>query len=187
METNLIDRSITPLGDRADRQPAARVTEPSLDRQTDAVRLGEIGTILLNAGRYEDALGLFEQALALQPHDVESWCRRADALAALDRYEDALHSLEQAQELAGFGQPRLWVQKAVILILLNRPQEALSDCNYALWLEPEHAQAWLFRGVSLQRMGRYPEAYRSYRRASHPAKPTLHHHPQTLCHDLNVD
>lgn len=118
---------------------------------------------------------------------MESWCRRADALAALDRYEDALHSLEQAQELAGFGQPRLWVQKAVILILLNRPQEALSDCNYALWLEPEHAQAWLFRGVSLQRMGRYPEAYRSYRRASHPAKPTLHHHLQTLCHDLNVD
>lgn len=184
METLLRDRPITPVGDRARLRPQARLAKPSFDPQTEAIRLCEIGKILLNAGRFAAALDQFEQALAWQPHDVESWYSRAEALAALNRYEAALHSLEQAQALADFGEPRLWVQKAMILIALHHPQAALTHCNCALWLEPNHVQAWLFRGVALQQLGRDQEAQRSYRRASHRATSTLHDRMSQLCHDL---
>ena len=187
METLLRDRPTTPVDDRPRTRPNARVAKPSFDPQTEAIRLCETGKILLQAGRYADALDQFEQALAWQPHDVESWYSRADALAALNRYEAALHSLEQAQSLAGLDEPRLWVQKAIMLIALNHPQAALTHCNCALWLEPNHVQAWLFRGVALQQLGRDQEAQRSYRRASHRTTSTLHDHLGQLCHDLALE
>ncbi|MGF1517294.1 MAG: tetratricopeptide repeat protein [Nodosilinea sp.] len=187
MEMLLRDRPTAPVDDRPRTRPKARVAKPSFDPQTEAIRLCEIGKILLNAGRFEAALAQFEKALACQSHDVESWYGRAEALAALNRYEAALHSLEQAQALANLDEPRLWVQKAIILIALHHPQAALTHCNCALWLEPNHVQAWLFRGVALQQLGRDQEAQRSYRRASHRATATLHDHMSQLCHDLALE
>jgi tetratricopeptide (TPR) repeat protein len=143
-----------------------------------------MGKIYLEMGRYPDALAEFEQALTLQPHDVESWYSRASALACLGRHAAALHSLEQAQELAGFANAHLWVQKAVLLILLDDPTSALNCCNQALWRSPNHAQAWLFRGVSLHRLGRFRAACRSYQRVAQTAPPTPADSLRRLCHDL---
>lgn len=195
METMVRDRQITPTGQRPrgqspkDRSLAiAPRALPLCDYQTVAVGHCELGKIRLEMGRFQDALELFEQALALHPHDVESWYNRAEALTCLSRYEDALASLEQAQTLAGFGTTRLWVQKAVVLLWLNRLEAALNCCNRALWLNPDHSQAWLFRGVALHRLGRTKEASRSYRRV---AQPTLssgaHSNLQRLCQDIVRD
>ena len=118
---------------------------------------------LLREGHPLEALQQCEAALAINPHRVENWCDRAEVLACLNRYEEALDNVEQAQELAGFSDPNIWLQKATILILLARYQEALSCCRYVLQRHANHLQAWLFQGVALQRMGHYQEAYRSYR------------------------
>jgi tetratricopeptide (TPR) repeat protein len=135
-------------------------------------------------GRYPEALDQFEQALTAHPHDIESWYSRADALACLGRYEDALQSLEQAQELAGFADTRFWVQKAVLLILLNQPEAALNCCNQVLWRSPSHRQAWLFRGVALHRLGRFRASYRSYQRVLQPVLSSTADSIRRLCHDL---
>lgn len=70
--------------------------------------------------------------LTVHPHDIGSWYSRADSLACLGRYDDALQSLEQAQELAGFAAPQFWLQKAALFILLNQPKAVLNCCNQAL-------------------------------------------------------
>lgn len=168
METCVRDRQILPLNDRWASAP-----QTAFEAQAVALRHCELGKIRLEMGRFAEALGLFEQALTLQPHDVESWCGRAEALACLGRSDEALHSIEQAQELAGFANTRLWVQKAGLLVLLNRPEAALNCCNRALWLSPSHAQAWLFRGVALQGLGRFQAACRSYRRVTQPTASPL--------------
>ncbi|PZV08962.1 MAG: hypothetical protein DCF32_03505 [Leptolyngbya sp.] len=191
METMVRDRQISPVGLRPTANPPrghlATIPKalPAHDAETVAMGQCELGKIRLEMGRFEDALGLFEQALALQPHDVESWHNRAEALTCLGRYEDALASLEQAQTLAGFATPRLLVQKAVVLIWLSRLEAALTCCNRALWLNPNHSQAWLFRGVALQRLGRSQEAHRSYRRVAQPALAAgAHSNLQRLCQDI---
>lgn len=140
-------------------------TSPSIfDAQTEAIRHHEIGTLLLNNSRYEDALCRFEQALALQPHAADHWYGRAEALACLSRYEEALSSLEQAQDLTHLSDVRIWVQKATVLILLGRYEAALSCCALVLQREPDHIQALLFQGVAWHRLGQFRKAYRSYRR-----------------------
>lgn len=106
----------------------------------------------------------------MNPHDVESWCHRAELLTRLQRYEEALSSLEQAEALAGFPETKICIQKAVLLILLSRYLEALTCCEAVLQQEPDHLQAWLFRGVACHRLGRYREAYRSYGRAIPPTE-----------------
>lgn len=194
METMVRDRQISPIGLRPSAlAPGNRALAiapsalPACDRETVAMGHCELGKIRLEMGRFQDALELFEQALALQPHDVESWYNRAEALTCLSRYADALASLEQAQTLAGFATPRLWVQKAVVLLWLNRLEAALNCCNRALWLNPDHSQAWLFRGVALHRLGRSKEAHRSYRRVAQPATAGAHSNLQRLCQDIVRD
>ncbi|MEA5448780.1 tetratricopeptide repeat protein [Leptolyngbya sp. CCNP1308] len=192
METMVRDRQITPTGSRsAAIAPGRRAlgmapfAPSAFDPRTVAMGRCELGKIRLEMGRFQDALELFEQSLAVQPHAVESWYGRAEALTCLGRYEDALASLEQAQTLAGFASARLWVQKAAVLLWLNRLEAALNCCNRALWLTPHHSQAWLFRGVALHRLGRVKEAYRSYRRVSQPeAAAGARANIQQLCQDI---
>ncbi|WP_017297004.1 tetratricopeptide repeat protein [Nodosilinea nodulosa] len=181
MEISVRERQILPTGLRPSQRP------PRQARRFEVLRHGEMGKLLLEKGRYQEALVQVEQALALNPHDAESWCSRADVLGCLGRYEEALQSLEQAQELAGFASARLWVQKAVLLILLNRPKLALTCCNQALWRSPSHTQAWLFRGVALHGLGRFKAAYRSYQRVLEPAAPSSANSIRKLCHDLTID
>ena len=186
---SLDHRQILPIGPRprlplsAPQRDSGRACER--DYETEALHRCEVGKLCLEVGRYREALEQFEQALTLHPHDVESWCSRADALACLGRYEDALESLEQTQELAGMADVRLWVQKAVLLILLNRPAAALNCCNQALWRSPNHTQAWLFRGVALHRLGQFRAATRSYERVAHPALPFSIDSLRRLCRDVS--
>jgi tetratricopeptide (TPR) repeat protein len=97
----------------------SRPGRQAFDQETEAIRLCEVGKLMLTANRFEDALDQFNQSLKVDPHFVDAWYHRADALACLNRYEDALESLEQAQELAGYEASHIWVQKAVVLILLK--------------------------------------------------------------------
>lgn len=178
-----------PLGQSLDHRQSLSPTplSPGRDYEIEALRHCETGKLYLEAGRYPEALQQFEQALTVHPHDVESWYGRADALACLSRYDEALHSLEQGQALAGFADARQSVQKAVLLILLNQPEAALNCCNHALWLEPHHTQAWLFRGVALHRLGQFRAAHRSYRRVARPATAPSTDSMRRLCHDIGLD
>ncbi len=171
MDSSVKQGAIATHHQRLTALPVPPPIKTVLDPPTEAVRLCEIGKEYLLAGQYQQALEHFERVLDLQPHDVDGWCCRAEALACLNHYEEALQSLEQAQALTRFASPPILVQKAVVLILLSRYSQALSCCTCALQQEPEYAQAWLFHGVVLHRMGHYREAYRSYERAmtlSHP-------------------
>jgi tetratricopeptide (TPR) repeat protein len=168
-----------------DRKPQTSTpVSPAPDPQTEALRHCELGKIYLEQGRHRQALEHIEQALALHPHDVDSWYSRANALACLNRYDDAMESLEQAQSLIGCDDAHLWVQKATLQILLNQPEAALNSSNRAIWLSPHHTQAWLFRGVALHRLGRFGDSYRSYQRVTQPTSDTSANAIRRLCHDI---
>jgi len=88
---------------------------------------------------------------------------QAQRLLEQGKYEAALQQFAQAPQAMQNSVDL--VNQAVCLIHLDRPQEALWLCDRALTLAPNHAQAWLFRGVALHRLGKYQEAYACYDRA----------------------
>lgn len=89
------------------------------------------------------------------------WYGEGETLANTGAYGRALRCFEEAaivcpQEIS------VLVYQAVCLIHLGQPEGALGLVEQVLALAPNHAQGWLFKGVALQRLGRYREAYACY-------------------------
>ena len=171
MKATLSPLQTSPISQCPGSKLPERAARPTLDPQTEAIRCCEIGGLMLSTGRHEAALMQFEQALTLQPHAIAGWSGRAEALACLNRFEEALSDIEQAQDLSTAVDIQIWIQKAAVLIFLQRYEEALSCCLQVLQRHPNHVQALLFQGVALHRMGQYRKAYRSYRRVTELTMP----------------
>lgn len=99
-----------------------------------------------------------------QRAQCETWSRMASQLAQQDYYADALEYYEKILAVTPDA-IEAKVSQAVMLILLERPEEALQCCDRALSLNPDYARAWVFRGVALHRLNRYRESYVCYQRA----------------------
>ncbi|MEL7503737.1 MAG: tetratricopeptide repeat protein [Cyanobacteria bacterium J06554_6] len=112
------------------------------------------------------------------------WHLQGAALANLGRYSDALASFAQVHQQAKTTTARVetLVFEAVCHIHLQRYGSALARCDRVLDWMPDHAQARLFRGVALQRLGRYGQAYQDYGRALNRMNTGLAAQPRTQDH-----
>lgn len=107
--------------------------------------------------------------------DLASWYRQGEALANVGRYAEALRYFEEALALES-GNIDALLYAAVCLIHGQRPQEALEKCDRILAQAPDHPQAWMFRGVALQRLGQYRHAYAAYDKAMVEPTPSASRH-----------
>ncbi|MBD2257129.1 tetratricopeptide repeat protein [Pseudanabaena sp. FACHB-2040] len=97
--------------------------------------------------------------------DFANWYSQGEALADLGHYGEALRYFEEALAIDSTHAEGL-LYTAVCLIHLQQPQAALKRCDRILAQYPDYSRAWMFRGVALQRLGRYPEAYAAFDRAT---------------------
>ncbi len=137
--------------------PAPTVAAPAADLSTR-------GALALSAGRAEEALALFEQALLAEPEDETLWSRRASCLNALERWSDALASADRAltkdARLA-----RAWLDKGQALNGLERYLEALQCLEDAVALDPSQDFAWYLKGNAFSAVGQEREALDCYTRS----------------------
>ncbi|MDC0832617.1 TPR domain protein putative component of TonB system [Geitlerinema sp. FC II] len=63
------------------------------------VLLDNLGAVLEQVGRYEDALTVLRYALQLQPNDANVWYNLGIVFAKLNRYQQALDAFEEAARL----------------------------------------------------------------------------------------
>lgn len=61
--------------------------------------LVEKGHRLLDAGKFEEALNFFDQALLLNQNDPELWNHKGVALRSMGRYDEAMECFNKALEL----------------------------------------------------------------------------------------
>jgi tetratricopeptide (TPR) repeat protein len=124
---------------------------------------------LFQAGRYEQAIATLDQALAFDSKYSAAWALRANALAELKRYPEALSDFDTAVKLgadkssmdaAKLGS--VWFARGNTLLSLKRYQGAVVSFDQAIALEPDNASAWLRRGNALYALKRYPEAIAAY-------------------------
>ena len=114
--------------------------------------------------RPAEALAVLEQALAVDPDNVDAWCHRGEALADLGRHDEALACFDHVVRAA--GHPALaWFHRASALAALQRFEDALAAFDRFLGLQTDHAEGWFRHGQTLQRLDRHEQALASYAQA----------------------
>jgi tetratricopeptide (TPR) repeat protein len=122
------------------------------------------GNSYYNAGRYEEALTAFTNAVSLEPGNAVYWNNRGNTLCQLGRNEEAIIAFNKAIDL----DPNFvsaWNSKANALDSLNRYVEALAAYNTVIELDPNEAVVWNNKGNTLYRLGRYEEALTAFSKA----------------------
>lgn len=117
-------------------------------------------------GSYQRALTSYNRAIEINPQNSVALARRCGVLNALETYEAALESCEQAFQGDGkWGTGELvyaWNQHSVALAGLGRYEEALASAERAIDIDVRYAPAWNSRAVSLWRMNQTdPDALRA--------------------------
>jgi len=125
----------------------------------------EKGRILVQQGKYAEAVAALDAALALQPGQPAAQRLRAEALLHLDRFAEAVQALTQCltteavkrQPLAAVYLARGRAQSA-----LGKFAEAVDDYTRALELQPENAVAQANRGWAYVVLDAYQLALRDF-------------------------
>jgi tetratricopeptide (TPR) repeat protein len=138
------------------------MTNPTQD---DAEALSRQAGESSNAGRFEEAVTLYQRALAADSARVNDWINQGLALWRLHRNEQALECYDRALAL----DPRAalaWMNRANAMHDLKRPPSEVLECyDRALAIDPQLASAWYNKGDELAWMGDFSEAIRCFQKA----------------------
>ena len=119
---------------------------------SDASYHNNLGVILRETGRLEDALISYREAIELRPDYAEAYCNFGIALKELGRTEEAISPLERAVELAPeFGGAHSNLGNA--LHVLGRPDAAMRAYDQAVAVAPEDPSVRLNRAITRQDLG----------------------------------
>ena len=127
-----------------------------------------------------------ETARALDENDSE--CHRLSCeIHLIERNHDQAEVHQDRALSLNPNDPRLVIQRAELLSLLGRPEEALEWVDTVARLDPNHADGYAWqRGVALQGAGRYAEAVAAFKRVG-TRRPWLKAHLAACYAELGDD
>ena len=117
-----------------------------------------------HAGRLEEAIGQFEQAVRIKPDYPEAHNNLAGALMLLGRVPEAIGHWELALQMKP-NYPNAHNDLGGALAQVGKVQEAIVHWEQALRLRPDYPEAHYNFGVALVQLGRVPEAMGHYEQA----------------------
>jgi tetratricopeptide (TPR) repeat protein len=104
------------------------------------------GKTLAQQGEYAQALSELDQALSLDPKDVENYTRRGGIYTLQKQYDKAIDDFNRALEL----DPRYakaYYNRALAFYYQGKYDQALSDLQKTIELKPKDAEAYHNRGL----------------------------------------
>ncbi|MHA1530010.1 MAG: tetratricopeptide repeat-containing sulfotransferase family protein [Alphaproteobacteria bacterium] len=136
---------------------AARYPEVALIRNI-------LGAVNAAAGRLDEAVASYTEALRIEPDYVEAHYNLGVALNDLGKHEEAVASYTEAVRIKpDYAATHNNLGNA--LKALGRHEEAIASYTEALRIEPDNAEAQNNLGVALNDLGKHEEAIASYRKA----------------------
>jgi tetratricopeptide (TPR) repeat protein len=123
-----------------------------------------LGTLLAQTGRLEEAIAHLEQTLRRGPDVFETHYNLGGALAAAGRTQEAIQQFEQALRLKP-DDAEAHNNLANTLLQAGRAAEAVAHYEQALRLKPDLAQTHYNLGVAFEQMGRIEAAIGHYEQA----------------------
>lgn len=113
-------------------------------------------------GRLETALGLYQQAHAVEPHAMVPLLASGEILQSLGRYDEAAALYRQARSQDPTN-PDPYRELGKIFIAQDNASEALKEFDAALHRDSRDFRSWNGRGVALDMLGRRKAAQEAYR------------------------
>ena len=124
----------------------------------------DMGTMLVQQGKVQEAIEQYEQALRLKPDFAEVHDDLASALVQTGKIKDAIAHFEQALQIKpDFAEAHY--NLGVALEQADRVQEAIGHYEQALRINPDFAEAHYNLGLALLGQGRLQEAISHWERA----------------------
>lgn len=120
--------------------------------------------LLHQLARYQEALEMYQKAVASDSADSYLYHKMGDVLVKLSHYEDALDAYNHAVK-HNPKNVRLLQSQGDVFRSLSRYEEALASYNFALALDPTNIALYLNKGYVLRCLQRYAEALDTYRQA----------------------
>jgi predicted O-linked N-acetylglucosamine transferase (SPINDLY family) len=153
------------LFDRFTRRPAGASVEPPMAATpANPQELIAAGNAAEDQNRLEDALKLYDQAIAGAPEFARAHLNRGNALMALQDFDAAIEAYETASRLdptlagAHYNLGNAFARR-------RRYEEACSAYHRALSLNPKFVDAEVALGSALDELGKLEDAVLHYRRA----------------------
>ncbi len=115
-------------------------------------------------GKPQEALAVADEALSIEPDNLDAWLHRSTALGELGRHADAAAGFERILA-ADESQSETWSRYGQVLSALNRPDDALRACERALKLSPYGGDIWSRYGELLRERGRLSDAANAFEKA----------------------
>ena len=124
---------------------------------------GSLGKGLEALGRREEAVASYGRVIVLMPDQADALYNRGRLLAELGRLEEALKDYDRSMAVRPLA--RVALDRAVVLIKLQRTDQALVSLDQAIVLQPDYAVAHYNRGLALMKLQRFEAALVSFDRA----------------------
>ena len=126
------------------------------------------GLAQLALGNIRRAIEDYDEVIRLKPSNsllVNTYAHRASAnsklgdnKSAIKDYDAALQRVSENPELAAY----VYSRRAAAKLNINDMTGAIEDCNTAVRLDPDLAEAYEVRGDAQSKLGNYPEAIKDY-------------------------
>ena len=123
-----------------------------------------LGVALGQAGRIEEAIAHYEQALRLKPDYADAHYNLGNALRKGGKGQDAVEHLEQAIRINP-DYAEAHDNLGNVLLQEGKVSDAIAHYEQALRIKPDLAEAHNNLGVALEQAGRVQEAIRHYEQA----------------------
>jgi len=139
-----------------------------VDPPTKAENLRIKGKELLNSGESEQAIDYFDRGLKLQPNDLTLLDLRVSALLKLERYQEALDTLDYVLDkhlATGRNLGNMYAAKGHALAGLRNYEEALNYYRRSLDIVTTVSMIWYMQGFVLHQLGDFEAALDSFKRA----------------------
>jgi hypothetical protein len=123
-----------------------------------------MGNALSSAGKVQEAIREYEQALRIKPDYADAHCNLGSALRRVDKLEDAIAHYEQALRIKpdyALAHNNL----GVALWQTGKPKEAIRHYEQALRINPDFTEAHCNLGLAMEQAGRIREAIGHYEQA----------------------
>jgi len=123
-----------------------------------------LGTVFAARGQPAEAVGCFQEAIALRPEYAEAHQHLGRMLLACGRVEEAAAQFEKVLQLTP-GDAAAHHDMGSVFVERKMPAEAMACFEKAVELDPRHAEAWNNLGNVLRGRGQLTEAIVCLRKA----------------------
>ncbi|MCZ7418281.1 tetratricopeptide repeat protein [Verrucosispora sp. WMMA2121] len=164
-DADALEWRVTALRDLRRFDEAEEAVRDAIARRPDAPNLrSQLGYLQFSLHEYGSALEAFEQALAIDPSDVDALEWRVVALRRLRRFDEAGEAVRDAIARRPDA-PSLRSQLGYLQFSLHEYGSALEAFEQALAIDPSDAKALEWRVVALRDLRRFDEAEEAVRDA----------------------